>query len=533
VFFQSHIYGCSAISQGDAMPQKIRNWTALGLFFVSTSILLGQTTKGKIGQEVAVPVHLEDGQEFQTSTRQLISHGRLLFTAMWTSQEGGGRPLTKGTGAPLSDPSDPLTFPRNFNRISGPDTNSCSGCHNKPIVGGGGDIANNVFVLGQRFDFATFDRADTILTKGALDEVGKPVTLQTIANSRKTVAMSGSGFIEMLARQITADLQAERDLIGPGQSRALSSKGISFGILKRAADGSWDTSNVAGLPAPSLISNGPDDPPDLIIRPFSQASNVISLRQFSNNAFNHHHGIQSEERFGLGVDADGDGFVNELTRADVTAVTLFQATMAVPSQVVPNDAEIRRAIQIGENRFTAVGCAQCHMTALPLDKKGWIFTEPSPYNPPGNLRVGDAATLAVDLTSDDLPLPRLKPVNGIVWVPAFTDFKLHDITSGPGDPNHEPLDMNQPAGSEAFFAGNSKFITRKLWGIANQHSFGHHGLYSTMREAVLTHSGEALASRTGFQAMTAFEQDCVIEFLKSLQILPEQRKITARKNALD
>jgi hypothetical protein len=56
-------------------------------------------------------------------------------------------------------------------------------------------------------------------------------------------------------------------------------------------------------------------------------------------------------------------------------------------------------------------------------------------------------------------LPRLKPdAKGVVWVPAFTDLKLHDITSGRDDPNAEPLDQNQPAGSEAFFAGNRKFI---------------------------------------------------------------------------
>ena len=160
------------------------------------------------------------------------------------------------------------------------------------------------------------------------------------------------------------------------------------------------------------------------------------------------------------------------------------------------------------------------MSALPLDNKGWIYTEPNPYNPAGNLRVGEASTLSVDLTSEELPGPRLKPMNGVVWVPAFTDFKLHDITSSPNDPNREPLDMNQPAGSPAFFAGNGKFLTRKLWGIANQHSFGHHGLYTTMREAVLAHAGEALGSRTQFQSLSPFEQDCIIEFLKSLQILP-------------
>jgi len=58
------------------------------------------------------------------------------------------------------------------------------------------------------------------------------------------------------------------------------------------------------------------------------------------------------------------------------------------------------------------------------------------------------------------------------WVPAFTDLKLHDITTGPTDPNAEPLDQNQSAGSVAFFfRGNTKFITRRLWGTANSGPF--------------------------------------------------------------
>src|SRR5215471_14426187 len=189
-------------------------------------LVLGATAVAQLGREVAIQTHLNDGQEFQLSTKELIAFGKSLFTAVWTSQEGGGRPLTKGTGDPLMDASAPLLFPRNFNRISAPDSNSCSGCHNRPAVGGGGDIVGNVFVLGQRFDFATFNTDDSIPTKDDVDELGNHVTLQSIANSRKTIGMNGSGFIEMLARQITADLQAERDATPAGGSMALTSKGI-------------------------------------------------------------------------------------------------------------------------------------------------------------------------------------------------------------------------------------------------------------------------------------------------------------------
>ncbi len=471
----------------------------------------------EIGQEVSISRHLKDGEELEIPLADLIDHGGKLFSAVWTSQEGGGRPLTKGTGAPISDPTDPLVFPQNFNRISTPDANACAGCHAQPfgIAGGGGDIVANVFVLGQRFDFATFDQSD---------ELGQPVTLQTIANERLTLGMFGSGFIEMLARQITADLQAIRDATPSGGSNALVSKGISFGTIARNANGTWDTSGVQGIPATSLGTTGADNPPNLIIRPFHQAGRVVSIREFTNNAFNHHHGIQATERFGVGTDPDGDGFINELTRADVTAAAIFQATLSVPGRVIPDDPEVAAAVAKGEAQFQAMGCSSCHVPSLPLDNEGWIYMEPNPFNSPGDLQVGEAPTLSVDLTSKHLPPPRLKPKKGVVHVPAVTDLKLHDITCGPGDPNIEPLDMQETPGSAGFFAGNSKFITRKLWGTANEPPFFHHGKFTTLREAVLAHCGEALASREAFEGLSADLQDSLIEYLKTFQVLPPGTK---------
>jgi Di-haem oxidoreductase, putative peroxidase len=59
-----------------------------------------------------------------------------------------------------------------------------------------------------------------------------------------------------------------------------------------------------------------------------------------------------------------------------------------------------------------------------------------------------------------------------------------------------------------------------LWGLANEPPFFHHGLFTTMRQSVLAHSGEALQSRTNFQALKPYDQDSLIEFLKTLQVLP-------------
>jgi len=494
-------------------------FTLSALFFAG--ILAAETDEVKIGQEISARRHLKDGEAPKMPLSQLLKHGHHLFNAMWTVQEGAGRPQSKGTGLPLSDPDRPLTFPRNFNRISGPDSNGCAGCHNAPfgVSGGGGDIVTNALVLGQRFDFITFDRSDKKPTSGNVNEEGVEITFQSLGNFRSTLGMFGSGYIEMLARQMTADLQKIRDKIKPGQARRLKSKGVSFGILGRYKDGFWDTSRTEGIPPAALASSDPDDPPDLIIRPFHQSGSVISLREFTNNAYNHHHGIQSSERFGLNKDEDEDGFVNELTRGDITAVALYQAVMSVPGQVIPNHPKIEKAIRLGEQKFGEIGCASCHLPSLPLDNKGWIFTEPSPYNAFGNLQVGTAKEIRVDLNDDSLPSPRLNEKDGVVHVPAYTDLKLHDITSGPDDPNAEPLDMN-----DTFVKQNRRFLTKKLWGAANEPPYFHHGKFTTLRESVLAHSGEALASRKAFESLPKDERNALIEFLKSLQILPPGTK---------
>jgi hypothetical protein len=330
--------------------------------------------------------------------------------------------------------------------------------------------------------------------------------------------MFGAGYYEMLARQITADLESIRDHIQPSQRAELTSKGISFGSLARNPDGTWNTAAVEGIPPQSIASADAQHPPSLLILPFHQAGSTVSLRVFTNDAFNQHHGMQSTERFGIGTDPDGDGIVNELTRADITAAAVFQATLPVPGHMLPDRPELRQAALLGEQLFQQIGCASCHIPALPLDNHGWVFTEPNPYNPPENLQPGEAPSLSVDLASDDLPQPRLKPVNGVVMVPLYTDFKLHDICRGTDDPNVEPLNANEKAGSVSFFAGNSKFLTRRLWAVGSRPNYFHDGQFTTIREAILDHFGEALKAQHAFSELTSYQQGAGIEFLKTLKL---------------
>ena len=459
-----------------------------------------------LGQERAVPQHLKDNEESTLPLPDLIGFGERLFAANWTEQDGAGRPRTNGSGQAVKDPAGPLSGGRVGNRVSGPDANSCQACHNLPygITGGGGDFVTVAFDAGERFDFVTFERGDRrSAARGGLPN--QPSSLQTLG-LRASPGLFGAGYLEMLARQMTEELQRIRDGLRPGASASLVAKGVAFGRLARRTNGSWDASGVEGLPEISrtVVRNSP---PSLVVRPWYQSGRAVSLREFTNDALNRNLGIQSVERFGANTDPDGDGVVNEATRGDVTALVAFQATLAVPGRVIPRDPAVERAVADGEMQFATIGCARCHVPSLPLDREGWIFSEPNPFNPSGNLqRV--VKSLRIDLTSASLPMPRLKPSApepDAIRVAAYTDFKLHDVGA----------DRSQPL-----------FLTRRLWGAANEPPYWHDGSCTTMRDAIAAHSGEALDVRKAFDALPSAAKDSTIEFLKTLQVLPPGTRST-------
>ncbi len=436
-----------------------------------------------IGDERAIHEHLTQAAAEQMSQQQLVAQGKSLFVARFTPQDGVGRPAA--TQAEIPTWREPGATPAFF-RTSGPEANSCAGCHNQPIAGGGGDFVTNVF-SSEGIDDAEFDTLDP-----------------QFSNERGTTHLFGSGLVELLAREMTNDLQRLRDkavedarTTQKTQRITLQTKGVQFGSLSVAADGFINVDDVEGVDF------------DLIVKPFSQKGVFSSLRQFTINAMNAHHGMQSVERYGsrwTGVeDFDEDGIPNELLTGDITALVAFQATLATPLQKLPEHKLQQEAAQAGQKNFVDAQCNSCHMLALPL--KSLSFTEPNPVNGAGNLRISDVKTpIEIRLSSMGLN----KNANGEWLIPLFSDLKRHTIADN--ENNHF---ANELLGQR--FIPRDVFLTPRLWGVGDSAPYGHRGDVTTLREAILHHGGEAAASRQMFANMPAQRQAEIIEFLKSLK----------------
>jgi hypothetical protein len=211
-------------------------------------------------------------------------------------------------------------------------------------------------------------------------------------------------------------------------------------------------------------------------------------------------------------DFDEDGVPDEMTVGDITASTIFQAAMNIPGRVIPDDAARRSTAQSGEARFASIGCTDCHKPALTLNTR--FFSEPNPFNPPGNLRVQDVQHLITFDLTRDIPKPRLdRADNGGAIVRAFTDLKRHVICD-----DKDPFFCNERVVQSG--VPIDQFITRKLWDVGNTAPYGHRGDLTTITEAILHHAGEARPQRERFAALTRDQQAEIIEFLMQLQILP-------------
>ena len=431
---------------------------------------------------------LPAGELSKPELENLIAIGEKLFGAKFTTADGAGRPKATQAIIPTKARHRSST---NFARLSGPDAQACSSCHNDPVIGGAGDFVTNVFV-SEGFSNANFDTTDP-----------------QFSNERGTNHLFGAGLIELLAREMSSELISIRNTALSEAAKKnetiiakLETKGVRFGSIAASPDGLVDLTKIEGVDT------------DLVVRPFSQKGVMTSLRQFTVNALNHHHGMQSDERFGArwtgSADFDEDGRKNEITSADVSALVAWQATLPTPTIRVPEQTDWKQAAENGERLFSDFGCNACHMTSLPL--KSLKFQDPGPFDVSGTLnnkQVNTAATYDLQLLEWAKSLSTNS--KGETLVPLFGDLKRHKMT----DRSVSAL------GNELLsqrFVGRDIFMTAELWGLASTAPYGHRNDFTTLDSIILAHGGDARKSRDAYEQADDNARSSIIAYLKTLVI---------------
>ncbi len=486
---------------------QFRQRRRLGLIGLTTFALLTGTAHAADNKAKNTPVRqtqpwVERAHPIQIDRRAYAGHlniqklthliglGEKLFTAKFTALDGAGRPFATQAIVPTRRRHAPAQL---FQRTGGSDANSCAGCHNDPLPGGAGGFAVNAFV-SEGFTTPDFDTVDP-----------------QFSNERNTNHLFGAGLIELLAREMTSDLHAIRRLalrtarkLRRSVTKRLVTKGVDFGAITAHAEGIVDHDQVRGVDS------------DLVIRPFSHKGVIVSLRQFTINALNHHHGMQAVERFGPrwtgSNDFDGDGHTTEISPGDVTALVAWQATRPAPTMSIPTDPQWRRMATRGSKVFDQANCASCHVRSLPL--RATVFRDPGGFDSAGTLRAADVAKpTSYDLNALDWfkRLPRNS--RGEVLVPLFGDLKRHRMTDNQVDGFGNEL-LSQR------FVGRAEFQTSELWGLASTAPYGHRGDFTTLDAVIRAHGGDARASRDAYVALSERDRSSLIAFLKTLIIQP-------------
>lgn len=400
---------------------------------------------------------------------QLIEHGRHILFDPFNEFDGHGdpeRPGINSSGVAIG-----------FNRVSGGGDNvSCAHCHTKPMLGGAGDYAQSIF--------PEFNRPDGVNILGFEG-----------LNTKNSKSMFGIGPKEMLGREMTAEIKSITDAAitqaiysGTPVTVNITTKGTDFGYVTAFPDGKLDTTAVEG------ISH------DLVVRPFVSVGAFDSLRIIAAGSMEQHFGIEAEELFGL--DDDGDGVERELTVGDITAATLFQAALFIPSEVRSRDAIVNAAVDKGRVIFNDIGCADCHTPTMILNNP--VYTASAP---------GSENVISLDLTTQSFR-PRLRRLpSGAAPVNLYSDLKRHDM----GALMSEPVEETERE-------SHQHYLTMPLWGVANTGPWMHDGRATSLTDAIHWHGGEGTASKNAFNALTQEDQDKVIEFMKSLRIVAKDLK---------
>jgi mono/diheme cytochrome c family protein len=404
-----------------------------------------------------------------------IRRGRQLFQRKFTVRQGRGPGVGDGAG----------DLDEN-NAIGAGLADSCAACHGRPrgAAGVGGDVA-------------------------------------TRPDSRDAPHLFGLGLKEMLADEITADLRAiraqaiaEARAKGVAVTKPLSSKGILYGTISAAPDGSVGTFGVEGVD------------PDLRVRPFFRQGETISIREFIVGALNNEMGLQAEapdlaaasagEKVttpsGMVLDGSTDAIEAPPTGASQIPVSLVDfLEFYLMNYFKPATYEQTSQTRQGLAVFKQIGCTTCHIQNLQIERDRRVADVETVYDPIKGILNGLFATATTSFVAlnDGTQYPALKrpALKPFLVENIFTDFKRHDLGPAFHERNYDGTMQQQ-------------FLTAPLWGVGSTAPYGHDGRSINLTEVILRHGGEAQEARDNFAALPASQRRNVLDFLNSLVIFP-------------
>src|SRR5687767_12456943 len=372
-----------------------------------------------------------------------IRRGRQLFQRKFTIAEGFGPRTNDGVGD-IADLSHGAGL-----------VDSCAGCHGRPrgSAGFGGDVV-------------------------------------TRPDSRDAPHLFGLGLQEMLGDEITADLRSMRaQAIDQARrerrtiTRNLFSKGINYGTIRAFANGSIDTSGVDGVDA------------DLRVRPFFAQGGTISIREFLVGAFNAEMGLESPDPDVLDAsdriavvatpsqmilngtmdaieappvettsqDGDGDGVTNEIPTSIVDHEEFYLLNYFKPGR-----GEIDNDVLAGEILMSSLGCNNCHVKDLTINRDRRVADLETVFNPgqgnPFNRLFATATLKLVEVPNSGTPTIKNPAHGSFIVRNIHADFKRHDMGLNFAERNFNSTPANPNL--------TRQFITEPLWGVGTTAPYG-------------------------------------------------------------
>jgi CxxC motif-containing protein (DUF1111 family) len=329
---------------------------------------------------------------------------------------------------------------------------SCAACHNVPVIGGGGVIAE------VRAAYRDEDGGFRLIP-GYDGGPGETLFhLFSIPNHACQPIMPSD--VDVVARRIPIPL------FGAGLVEAVPDDTLR--ALEDPDD--RDRNGISGRAAIVI---------DLATRTprvgrFGWKAQHATLRAFAADAYRNEMGITNElipQEMAAGISLEAMKLCDPIPdpedlpdpRTGLSALDNFEAFMKFLSPL-PRDGASEQ-VREGERQFSAIGCAACHVPALQ--------TGPS-SNP-----LFDRKTVAL-----------------------FSDLLLHDVGTGDG--------IQQEAASP------HEIRTPALWGLRFRRPLLHDGSATTISDAIERHGTEAGLARDGYRRLDPAGRRALLAFLSSL-----------------